>query len=175
MLCLSQRKPGKSCAYLDQNLPPGMYSRCKQGYSYKKLLALHPTEKRTYSDSFKFPSCCSCYIKFDDIMTRSGFRKIDTSIRPEVFDNSGRPVSNTETTIGGGSFDSREREGQTRDTRSSSSSDTLGDSHQGRYVSTSSANGRSRVHDRVTTAEQSMPVFYDSNQTRNTNKYHKVS
>ncbi|XP_054168153.1 protein spaetzle 5-like [Oppia nitens] len=62
---------GKSCAYLDQNLPPGMYSRCRQKYSYKRLLALHPTEKRTYSDKFKFPSCCACYVKTNDLLSRS--------------------------------------------------------------------------------------------------------
>ncbi|CAG2111494.1 unnamed protein product [Medioppia subpectinata] len=64
-------KEGKSCAYLDNNLPPGMYSRCRQKYSYKRLLALHPTEKRTYSDKFKFPSCCACYVKSNDILGRT--------------------------------------------------------------------------------------------------------
>ena len=59
----------------------GMSSMCKQKYSYKRLLALHPTEKRTYPDAFRFPSCCSCYIKtIDDFMARSNFRKIDKPI-----------------------------------------------------------------------------------------------
>lgn len=59
----------------------GMYSRCKQKYSYKRLLALHPTEKRTYPEAFKFPSCCSCYIKYhDDYVGRSNFRKLDGKV-----------------------------------------------------------------------------------------------
>lgn len=58
----------------------GMYSRCKQKYSYKRLLALHPTEKRTYPDAFKFPSCCSCYIKYDDYLGRSNFRKLEAKV-----------------------------------------------------------------------------------------------
>src|SRR5699024_8445328 len=43
-----------------------------QKYSYKRLLALHPTEKRTYPDSFKFPSCCSCYVKYDELARSNG-------------------------------------------------------------------------------------------------------
>lgn len=63
-----------------ENLPLGFASKCKQKYSYKRLLALHPTEKRTYSDAFRFPSCCSCYVKFDDLLGRNNFRKIDQQI-----------------------------------------------------------------------------------------------
>lgn len=74
------RKPGKPCTHLE-NLPMGMYSRCKQKYSYKRLLALHPTEKRTYPEAFKFPSCCSCYIKYhDEYDGRSNFRKLDGKV-----------------------------------------------------------------------------------------------
>nr|XP_046916194.1 uncharacterized protein LOC124496681 isoform X1 [Dermatophagoides farinae] len=74
------QRPGKPCAYMD-SLPMGLSSTCKQKYSYKRLLALHPTEKRTYPDAFRFPSCCSCYIKtIDDFMARSNFRKIDKPI-----------------------------------------------------------------------------------------------
>lgn len=76
-LSMHYRKPGKPCSHLE-NMPMGMYSRCKQKYSYKRLLALHPTEKRTYPDAFKFPSCCSCYIKYlDDYLGRSNSRKVD--------------------------------------------------------------------------------------------------
>ena len=58
-----------------------MYSICKQKYSYKRLLALHPTEKRTYPDAFKFPSCCSCYIKYlDDYLGRSNSRKLESKV-----------------------------------------------------------------------------------------------
>lgn len=70
------RNPGSSCAYM--NPPLGMKSLCKQKYSYKRLLALHPTEKRAYLDSFRFPSCCSCHVRtVDDFLGRSNFRKID--------------------------------------------------------------------------------------------------
>lgn len=55
-------REGKPCNYMD-NLPDGTYSRCRQKYSYKKLLAIHPTEQRTYTDTFSFPSCCACYVK----------------------------------------------------------------------------------------------------------------
>jgi hypothetical protein len=56
-------KPDKPCAYLDHALPPGMYSSCRQKFAYRRLLAIHPTEKRTYTDTFQFPSCCACYVK----------------------------------------------------------------------------------------------------------------
>ena len=55
-------REGKPCSYMD-SLPEGTYSRCRQKYSYKKLLAIHPTEQRTYTDTFSFPSCCACYVK----------------------------------------------------------------------------------------------------------------
>lgn len=82
-------KPGKPCTHLE-NLPMGMYSRCKQKYSYKRLLALHPTEKRTYPEAFKFPSCCSCYIKYqDDYVGRSNFRKLEGKVDVTEQRNSG--------------------------------------------------------------------------------------
>lgn len=55
-------REGRPCSYMD-NLPEGTYSRCRQKYSYKKLLAIHPTEQKTYMDTFSFPSCCACYVK----------------------------------------------------------------------------------------------------------------
>ena len=78
-------------------MPMGMYSRCKQKYSYKRLLALHPTEKRTYPDSFKFPSCCSCHIKYlDEYLGRSNFRKLENKV--DISEQTGRDsraMSNT--------------------------------------------------------------------------------
>jgi len=59
-LCESE---GEACRFIDDKLPLGEYSHCRQKYSTKKLLAIHPTEKRTYAETFRFPSCCACYIK----------------------------------------------------------------------------------------------------------------
>ncbi|XP_053214605.1 protein spaetzle-like [Panonychus citri] len=57
-------RPGKPCAYLeDDNLPAGLSSQCRQKYARARLMALHPTEQRTYPEYFEFPSCCACYIK----------------------------------------------------------------------------------------------------------------
>lgn len=57
------RRVGTSCAYLEGNLPHGVTSQCRQKHAYVRLLALHPTEQRAYTDLFQFPSCCTCYIK----------------------------------------------------------------------------------------------------------------
>ncbi|GFU37105.1 protein spaetzle [Nephila pilipes] len=58
------------CRYLEGNLPPRVTSRCRQKYAYKRLLALHPNKKKTYTDSFRFPSCCACYVKRSFLSTR---------------------------------------------------------------------------------------------------------
>ncbi|XP_013779330.2 protein spaetzle 5-like isoform X1 [Limulus polyphemus] len=55
---------GKSCGYIDGNLPFGYRSQCRQRYAYKRLLAVHPKKKTTFLDSFPFPSCCTCFVKF---------------------------------------------------------------------------------------------------------------
>ena len=69
-------KPGQPCAHMN-NLPHGMFSRCKQQFAFKKMLALHPTEKRTYPEVFKFPSCCTCYVEIiDDFFSRSNGRTV---------------------------------------------------------------------------------------------------
>ncbi|GFY77324.1 protein spaetzle [Trichonephila inaurata madagascariensis] len=60
----------QECRYLEGNLPAGVTSRCRQKYAYKRLLALHPSKKKTYTDSFRFPSCCSCYVKKSFLTTR---------------------------------------------------------------------------------------------------------
>lgn len=53
---------GGSCSYLDENLPAGMTSSCKQKYAFKQMLAMHPLKKRMMGDVFRYPSCCSCYV-----------------------------------------------------------------------------------------------------------------
>lgn len=54
---------GSPCNYLDDNLPTGMTSECKQKFAFKKMLAMHPLEKRMLGDLFRFPSCCACYVR----------------------------------------------------------------------------------------------------------------
>ncbi|GIY75504.1 protein spaetzle [Caerostris darwini] len=63
------------CRYLDGALPSDVTSRCRQKFAYKRLLALHPNKKKTYTDAFRFPSCCVCYVKKPFVMTRT--RAID--------------------------------------------------------------------------------------------------
>ncbi|XP_015786692.1 protein spaetzle [Tetranychus urticae] len=68
-------RAGKPCAYLeDDNLPAGLSSQCRQKYARARLMALHPTEQRTYPEYFEFPSCCACYIK-NPYGDRSKFRQ----------------------------------------------------------------------------------------------------
>ena len=56
--------PNDECgSYLHNSLPAGMTSICHQKYAYKKLLYMEPREKRMASDLFRYPSCCSCYIR----------------------------------------------------------------------------------------------------------------
>ncbi|XP_076327656.1 protein spaetzle-like [Tachypleus tridentatus] len=54
---------GSPCRYVEDNLPFGYSSYCKQKYAYKNLLAIHPKKKSTVLDTFPFPSCCSCFVK----------------------------------------------------------------------------------------------------------------
>lgn len=63
--------PDQECSYLQDSLPYGMVSSCVQKYSYKKLLYFDPLERRMATDMFRFPSCCSCYIKSLSIDLRS--------------------------------------------------------------------------------------------------------
>ncbi|XP_071039782.1 protein spaetzle [Parasteatoda tepidariorum] len=58
------------CRYLDGVLPFEHSSRCRQKYAYKRLLALHPNQKKTYTDAFRFPSCCVCYVKKPSLSAR---------------------------------------------------------------------------------------------------------
>ncbi|GFQ82103.1 hypothetical protein TNCT_461562 [Trichonephila clavata] len=67
-ICEGDERP---CRYLDGTLPLGVSSVCKQKYAYKKLVALHPSKKKTYTDSFRFPSCCACYVRNPMILTRT--------------------------------------------------------------------------------------------------------
>lgn len=63
--------PDRDCNYLQDALPYGMQSVCYQKYSYKKLLYLDTLENRMASDSFRYPSCCSCYVKTLSVELRS--------------------------------------------------------------------------------------------------------
>ncbi|XP_054707756.1 protein spaetzle-like [Uloborus diversus] len=79
-ICENEDKP---CTYLDGALPAGVSSRCRQKYAYKRLLALHPNQKKTYTDAFRFPSCCVCYIKRPYILSRTRLIRVDDKISPE--------------------------------------------------------------------------------------------
>lgn len=60
-VCENENKP---CFYVDKNLPAAFESKCRQLYAYKRLLALEPSDKKSQIASFRFPSCCVCYIKY---------------------------------------------------------------------------------------------------------------
>lgn len=62
---------GAECNHLDGVLPEGMSSICVQKYAYKRLLYLDSNSEKLSSDSFKYPSCCSCHIKFSHYDSRS--------------------------------------------------------------------------------------------------------
>uniref|UniRef100_A0A1B6JNK1 Spaetzle domain-containing protein n=1 Tax=Homalodisca liturata TaxID=320908 RepID=A0A1B6JNK1_9HEMI len=65
--CLNDRE----CSF-PASLPNGYRSQCKQKYIYRKLVALNGTGQGVISDSFQFPSCCSCVIKLDHTHNRFG-------------------------------------------------------------------------------------------------------
>lgn len=67
------------CNYLDGVLPSGVSSRCRQKYAYKRLLALHPSNKKTYTDAFRFPSCCVCFVTRPFILSRTRVGKDENS------------------------------------------------------------------------------------------------
>ncbi|XP_023224283.1 protein spaetzle-like isoform X2 [Centruroides sculpturatus] len=75
----------KSCLYMDENLPAGFDSKCRQLYAYKRLLALDPDDKKSQIASFRFPSCCVCYIKYPigwtDILNRKKNSDVGDSFR----------------------------------------------------------------------------------------------
>ncbi|XP_035210766.1 protein spaetzle 5-like [Stegodyphus dumicola] len=73
-------KEGKPCSFLDGALPSGVSSRCKQKYAYKRLLALHPNQKKTYTDAFKFPSCCVCFVKRPFVLSRTRAIKVEDKV-----------------------------------------------------------------------------------------------
>ncbi|GLV41073.1 spatzle [Carabus blaptoides fortunei] len=63
---------------MSTNFPVNYVTECKQKYIYRKMLALDP-EGNPVPDSFRIPSCCSCYFR-NDIQSRFGVKsKRDTS------------------------------------------------------------------------------------------------
>ncbi|KAG8189181.1 hypothetical protein JTE90_013715 [Oedothorax gibbosus] len=68
---ICQGDDDQPCNYLQGTLPYGVTSKCRQKYAYKRMLALHPNKKRTYTDAFRFPSCCVCYVKKPFLLTRA--------------------------------------------------------------------------------------------------------
>lgn len=58
-LCLNPDQPCNRLEYLFSLFK----TTCKQLYHYRTLLAINPTTKQPYKDSFRLPSCCKCVIK----------------------------------------------------------------------------------------------------------------
>ncbi|XP_053696034.1 protein spaetzle-like [Sabethes cyaneus] len=56
------RNPEESCFKLEY-LTSLFRTSCKQLYSYRTLLAINPTTKHPYKESFRLPSCCKCVIQ----------------------------------------------------------------------------------------------------------------
>ncbi|XP_064457027.1 uncharacterized protein LOC135367854 [Ornithodoros turicata] len=67
-ICAQEDSP---CEFVASALPPGYTSACKQKFANRKLLAMHPTERKAYADNFPFPSCCVCYVRAPLIGGRS--------------------------------------------------------------------------------------------------------
>lgn len=67
-ICADEEAP---CDFVSSGLPPGYSSSCRQKFAYRKLLAMHPTEKKAYAENFPFPSCCVCYVKSPPLGARS--------------------------------------------------------------------------------------------------------
>lgn len=81
------QQPNEECSHLQSSLPDGMTSACYQKYAYKKLLYMDPSDKRMASDLFRYPSCCSCYIRTMPFDLRSSVGK------PKASAASSAPVS----------------------------------------------------------------------------------
>lgn len=62
---------GAECSHLEGVMPEGVTSHCVQKYAYKRLLYMDSAHEKLASDSFKYPSCCSCHIKFMQFDMRS--------------------------------------------------------------------------------------------------------
>ncbi|XP_055531779.1 protein spaetzle-like [Wyeomyia smithii] len=56
------RHPERPCSKLEY-LTSLFKTNCKQLYSYRTLLAINPTTKQPYKDTFRLPSCCKCVIR----------------------------------------------------------------------------------------------------------------
>lgn len=67
-ICADEEAP---CDFVSNGLPPGYSSACRQKFAYRKLLAMHPTERKAYAENFPFPSCCVCYVKSPPLAGRS--------------------------------------------------------------------------------------------------------
>lgn len=65
------QQPNEECNYLQGVLPEGFSSTCYQKYAYKKLLYLDPVESRMATDLFRYPSCCTCFVKSQTLDLRS--------------------------------------------------------------------------------------------------------
>lgn len=56
------RNPDQPCSKIEYLV--SLYkTNCKQLYHYRTLLAINPTTKQPYKDTFRLPSCCKCVIR----------------------------------------------------------------------------------------------------------------
>lgn len=72
LICFLYFRTDRECSF-PGDLPIGYKSQCKQKYIYRKLVALNGTGQGVISDSFQFPSCCSCIIKLDHNLAHNRF------------------------------------------------------------------------------------------------------
>lgn len=86
-LCLN---PNEECSsYLRDSLPYGMTSICYQKYAYKKLLFMDPLEKRMATDLFRYPSCCSCYLRTLPFDLRTGTGRQNATLNDSAHHTNG--------------------------------------------------------------------------------------
>ncbi|XP_029040215.2 protein spaetzle-like isoform X2 [Osmia bicornis bicornis] len=69
------REEGQQCRVID-DFAEGYYTKCKQKYIYRQLLAVSANGS-IYHESFRFPASCCCHIEFRaDVFLKSFKRKV---------------------------------------------------------------------------------------------------
>lgn len=93
--------PNTACGYVQDNLPYGLESSCTQKYSFKRLMYLDSRRGRMSSDVFRYPSCCSCYVRAFPVE-----RSREPTTRSAATNSVSRPKEINEITINGASLES---------------------------------------------------------------------
>ncbi|XP_013773890.1 protein spaetzle-like [Limulus polyphemus] len=76
------QEDGEPCRFINNNLPLGYRSVCRQRYAFKTLLAIKPKDKEPYKEDFRFPSCCTCYVTVPPEFRRKLPTTPQTSVEP---------------------------------------------------------------------------------------------